>query len=211
MFIEPPTKRVIAFFDGQNLFHTAREAFGYFFPNYCPLSLATRICKDHNWSLQGIRFYTGIPDPDHSMFWNQFWTSKLGTLGHRGVAVFSRFLRYRNQEGKLPDGTKCSVLVAEEKGIDVRIALDVIRTARKNEFDVAIIFSQDQDFSELADEIRALANEQKRWIKIVSAFPVSPASKNKRGINNTDWIKIDRATYDACIDPKDYRPKRPLP
>ena len=100
------------------------------------------------------------------------------------------------------------MLVAEEKGIDVRIALDVIRTARQNDFDVAVIFSQDQDFSELADEIRALAHEQGRWIKIASAFPTSPTSKNKRGINGTDWIKIDRATYDACIDPKDYRPKR---
>lgn len=202
---------MIAFFDGQNLFHAAREAFGHSFPNYCPLRLATRICIDHNWSLRGIRFYTGIPDPGHSAFWNKFWTSKLGTLGHRGVTVYSRFLRYRNQEVKLPNGTKYSVLVAEEKGIDVRIALDVIRTARKNEFDVAIIFSQDQDFSELADEIRALAQEQNRWIKIVSAFPASPTSNNKRGINNTDWIKIDRAMYDSCIDPKNYRPKVPPP
>lgn len=198
----------MVFFDGQNLFHCAREAFGYNYPNYCPLSLASRICKDCGWSVHGIRFYTGIPDPGHSVFWNQFWTSKLGTLGHRGVVVYSRFLRYRNQEVELPDGTTWSVLVAEEKGIDVRIALDVIRTARQNDFDVAVIFSQDQDFSELADEIRALAHEQGRWIKIASAFPTSPTSKNKRGINGTDWIKIDRAIYDACIDPKDYRPKR---
>jgi hypothetical protein len=28
-----------------------------------------------------------------------------------------------------------------------------------------------------------------------------------RGINGTDWIKIDRATYDACLDARDYRPK----
>jgi hypothetical protein len=82
-----------------------------------------------------------------------------------------------------------------------------IRTARQNELDVAIIFSQDQDFSELADEIRALAQEQGRWMKIASAFPTSPASRNKRGINGTDWIRIDRATYDACLDPRDYRPK----
>ena len=83
----------------------------------------------------------------------------------------------------------------------------VIRTARQNDLDVAIIFSQDQDFSEVADEIRALAQEQGRWMKIASAFPTSPTSGNKRGINGTDWIKIDRATYDACIDPRDYRPK----
>ena len=207
MLIEPTTKRAVAFFDGQNLFHGAREAFGYGYPNYCPLSLASRLCKERGWLLQGIRFYTGLPDPEHSNFWNQFWTAKLGTLGHRGVVVYSRFLRYRNQEVKLPDGTAHPVLVAEEKGIDVRIALDVVRTARQNDLDVALVFSQDQDFSEVADEIRALAQEQGRWIKIASAFPTSPTSRNKRGINGTDWIRIDRATYDACIDPRDYRPK----
>ena len=54
-------------------------------------------------------------------------------------------------------------------------------------------------------EVRVIAKEQGRWIKIASAFPVSPTARNIRGINNTDWIKIDRKTYDACIDPNDYR------
>jgi uncharacterized LabA/DUF88 family protein len=207
MLIEPTAKRTVAFFDGQNLFHGAREAFGYSYPNYCPLSLATRVCNERGWSLQSIHFYTGIPDPDHDVFWYQFWTAKLGTLGHRGITVYSRPLRYRNQKLELPDGKTWCALVAQEKGIDVRIALDVIRMARKHEFDVAVVFSQDQDFSELADEIRSLAREQGRWIKIASAFPTSPTSINRRGINGTDWIKIDRTTYDACIDHKDYRQK----
>jgi uncharacterized LabA/DUF88 family protein len=109
--------------------------------------------------------------------------------------------------GQLPDGSVHPVLVAEEKGIDVRIALDVIRTARQNDLDVAVILSQDQDFSEIADEVRVFAQEQGRWIKIASAFPASAASRNKRGINGTDWIRIDRANYEACIDPKAHRPK----
>ena len=208
LLIEPTTKRAIAFFDGQNLFHGAREAFGFSYPNYCPLSLATRVCRELDWSLQAIRFYTGIPAKDHDAFWYHFWTAKLGTLGHRGISVYSRTLRYRNQKLKLPGGKTWSTLVAQEKGIDVRIALDVIRLARQDDFDVAVIFSQDQDFSELADELRSLSREQKKWIKVASAFPVSPASRNKRGINGTDWIKIDRATYDACIDHNEYRPKR---
>lgn len=155
--------------------------------------------------MHGIRFYTGIPDIDHDEFRNKFWTAKLGTLGHRGITVYSRTLRYRNQVFKLPDGNTWSGLVAEEKGIDVRIALDVVRMARQDQYDVAVIFSQDQDFSEVADEIRALSNESDRWIKIASAFPVSPTSRNKRGINGSDWIRVNRTVYDACIDPKDYR------
>jgi hypothetical protein len=31
---EPTLKRAWAFFDGQNLYHAAKEAFGYRLPNY---------------------------------------------------------------------------------------------------------------------------------------------------------------------------------
>jgi hypothetical protein len=110
---------------------------------------------------------------------------------------------------RLPDGSSHTFLDGDEKGIDVRIAIDVIRLAHRQAFDVALLFCRDEDFSELADEIRVIAREQSRWIKIASAFPSSPAVKGWRGVNKTDWIQIDRATYDACRDPRDYRPKPP--
>lgn len=75
----------------------------------------------------------------------------------------------------------------------------------RNEYDVAIVFSQDQDLSEVADEIRALSRQQTRWIKMVCAYPMSPTVVNRRGINGTDWIKITKAEYDRCLDPRDYR------
>jgi hypothetical protein len=49
---------------------------------------------------------------------------------------------------------------------------------------------------------------QNRWIKPACAFPTSPTVQKTRGINGTDWIRIDRTTYDACVDPNDYRPKK---
>jgi len=107
----------------------------------------------------------------------------------------------------LPDGTTHAFLDGEEKGIDVRLAIDVIRLAHRGVFDVALIFSQDQDLSEVAQEIRQIADEQTRWIKVASAFPSSPTLDNRRGIDKTDWIRIDRATYDSCLDRRDYRPK----
>ena len=33
----------------------------------------------------------------------------------------------------------------------------------------------------------------------------------EKGINGTGWIRIDRVSYDACIDPNDYRPKKSSP
>jgi len=202
---EPTTKRTAVFIDGQNLFRSAKEAFGYFYPNYDVKLLSEKICFDQGWQINEIRFYTGVPDLRDDGFWHNFWNKKLVSMGQRGVTIFSRALRYRNQTVKLPDGTNYTFLVGQEKGIDVRIALDIIRLAHEQVFDVCLVFSQDQDLSEVADEVRRISVEQNRWIKIASAFPISPTSRNKRGINKTDWITIDRQIYDLCIDPNDYR------
>jgi uncharacterized LabA/DUF88 family protein len=204
---EPSTKRAIAFFDGQNLFHCAKAAFGYTFPNFDPVALTNAVCAKHLWVNSGVRFYTGVPAAEDNAFWNHFWTAKGAQMGRSGVFLFTRPLRYANKQVRLPDGSTYSFLDGNEKGIDVRLALDVIRLAYQKEYDVAIIFSQDQDLSEVAQDLRVISRDQRRWIKIVSAYPASPAFRNTRGIDKTDWAKIDKATYDSCIDTRDYRPK----
>jgi len=55
--------------------------------------------------------------------------------------VFTRHLRYRNRPVVLPDGTRTSVLVGQEKGVDVRIALDIVRATREGRCDVIVVFS----------------------------------------------------------------------
>jgi len=65
------------------------------------------------------------------------------------------------------------------------------------------------DKSAKSGPTRKIASSQSRWLKIASAFPISPTSRNTRGINKTDWIKIDRRLYDSCLDANDYRPKKP--
>jgi len=207
--IEPTNRRAAVFVDGQNLYHSVRESFGYTHPNYDILALSKAVCAKQGWSLVQARFYTGVPNREDDAFWNHFWTSKLRTMSWQGVHTYSRPLRYRNKRVRLPDGTEHTFLTGEEKGIDVRLALDVVRMAHRNEYDVAVIFSQDQDLSEVAAEIRVIAREQDRWIKVACAFPLSPTTIYRRGINQTDWLPIDRATYDTCLDRRDYRPKQP--
>lgn len=202
---EPTNKRAACFIDGQNLFHAVRESFGYTYPNYDVQALSRAVCRGQGWTLAKVCFYTGIPDRADDAFWNKFWTGKLAVMGRQGVRVFSRPLRYRNRVVQLPNGSKHSFLAGEEKGVDVRIALDTIRLARNNEYDVAVLFSQDQDLSEAVEEIRTIAKQQNRWIKVACAYPLSPTTRNRRGIEKTDWIKIDRASYDACLDQRDYR------
>jgi uncharacterized LabA/DUF88 family protein len=57
------------------------------------------------------------------------------------------------QDVKLPDGSMHSVRSGEEKGIDVRLALDIIRMAHRAEYDVGLVLSQDQDLSEAAEDL----------------------------------------------------------
>jgi len=93
MLSEPSGKRAVAFVDGQNLYHAARQAFGYTYPNYDVHALASAICQSHTWTLAETRFYTGVPDPADNAVWHAFWVAKLAQMGRQGVQVFSRPLR----------------------------------------------------------------------------------------------------------------------
>jgi uncharacterized LabA/DUF88 family protein len=138
--IEPAIKRAVVFVDGQNLFNAAKEAFGYHFPNYNIQCLAETACNARHWNLVQVRFYTGVPDPSDDAAKNAFWTAKLAAMGRQGIKVYSRALRYRNKTVKLPGGKSHTFLHGEEKGIDVRIAIDVIAMAVRNDYDVAVVF-----------------------------------------------------------------------
>lgn len=193
MRTEPEYKRVYVYIDGQNLYHAIKDAYGYVYPNYDIRKLTNSVVSLFNpqgWILKSINFYTGIPSITDNRHWNHFWIKKLSKMGTSGIYTYARELSHN-----------------KEKGIDLRLAIDVIRAARRDEYDVCVIFSQDQDFTELAKEIRLLSKESDRWIKICSAFPVSPQCQNKRGIYSTDWIPFEKSLYDTCIDPLDYRPR----
>jgi uncharacterized LabA/DUF88 family protein len=200
MTVELQHKRVIAFVDGQNLFNAAKQAFGYDFPNYDAVKLAQLVCEQRgqeqqeHWTLVKLHFYTGMPSPTKDEPRNNFWKSKLTAMGRNKelVQTFSRPLVYRDGTGR-------------EKGIDVRLALDAVRLAHENEYDAALIFSQDQDFSELAIEIKRIAAVQNRWVSVVSAYPFGAGYGDKSGIDKTDWFRIDKTLYDQAIDTYDYR------
>lgn len=199
-----------------------------------PLRWLNRFAIQKAGTLPRCGFTPDCRDRVEDPFWHHFWSAKKTAMIRQGVYVFTRPLRYRDKsmlldksvtfrlpdgqylskrtrlfdlDGReIPSGTELSVRVGEEKGIDIRIALDVISLARDSRYDVALIFSQDQDLSEAVDEVIALAKSQSREIKVASAYP--DGTSNNRGINKTDWIRIDRATYDKCIDPRDYRLKK---
>jgi len=46
---EPLIKRVVSFIDGRNLYHSARESFGYTYPNYDIVALSRATCQERDY------------------------------------------------------------------------------------------------------------------------------------------------------------------
>lgn len=206
MKIEPQLKNAIAFVDGQNLFHHAKAAFGHPHPNYDPTKLHEEVCRLNGWRSTLVRFYTGVHTPEQDELWSGYWSNRVLAMKRKGIVVTTRPLRYYPEYND--EGVQTGTLMAQEKGIDVRIALDVVRLTRTKQFDVGVIYSQDQDLAEVVLEVKEIANEQDRWVKIASAFPAGPRATSRRGVNGTDWIEIDQELYNSCLDDRDYRPKK---
>ena len=175
-------KRAIAFIDGQNLYHHAKEAFGHKHPNFDPMKLSDAICKEKGWVNQGVRFYTGVPDARRDPRWHGYWTNRLLAMCRQGIIVESRTLKYHPHSFRQTDGSVVKKLIAQEKGIDLRLALDVVRLVREGQLDVAVIFSQ--DLNEMVKEVKSIARER---TEVVSAFPDGPNATFRRGLDGAEW------------------------
>ena len=201
-------KYAMAFIDGQNLFQHAKDAFGHFHPNYDPKKLHAAVCSHFGWTPNLVRFYTGVPLPQHSEMWAGYWSNRILSLKRQGVNCTTRKLRYHREEVTEADGSIREIYTPQEKGVDVRLALDLVKFGRKKNFDVAVLFSQDQDLAEVVDEIKEIASEQEREIEIYCPFPSGPSASSRRGVDRTNWFPMDEDFYNKCLDPRDYRPPK---
>lgn len=139
------SRRVVVFLDYQNVYHRARDLFcsrdaaareGQVDPLRLGQLLAERVPDGR---LVGVRVYRGRPsqhrDP-RSYTAHRRQTAKQVGRGHGLVTVVTRDLRYP------PDWPRRS---AQEKGIDVALAVDFVMMAARSEYDVGVLFSSDTD------------------------------------------------------------------
>ena len=196
--------RTIVLIDGQNLYYLAKTAWlvagteatpPYAWPSYDVEKLADAlVSRVPGRILSEVRFYTGVPNRSHipgENFWHDFWSNKIRHLRRRGIYTY---------RGTVNAGR-------QEKGVDVSLALDLVRATYEQRYDVAIIVSQDSDFGPAVSLAKEIAASQNRSLEFESAFPLGPGI-SRRGVPGTTWVHIDKATYDSCLDPRNYRPKR---
>lgn len=189
--------RTSVLIDGQNLYRLAMRAYGpgypYHWPSYDVMKLAQALTsRIPGRTLTEVRFYTGVPSHSQDPYWHGFWNNKLRDLQRQGVIVYRQELSVRGQE----------------KGIDVRLAAELVQATAEQLYDLAIIVSQDADLAPAVALARDIARGQNRRVQFESVFPSVPGRRNF-GIDKTTWVRMNKATYDACLDLTDYRPPRP--
>ncbi len=193
---DPVRKRAVAFIDGSNTRLAARKAFGEAYAIFNPLALAICVCETHGYKLAGVRFYLGVPDLRVTEDGHYAWMKRCARWRRQGVTVFTRVLRM-DEEG-----------IAREKGIDVRLALDAVDQLRRDPFDVALLFSQDQDFSELADELKRIATELNRELEVTSVYPWSERLQPASGIRGTVALPVSKGEFARALDDAQNRKLR---
>ena len=132
-------QRLVLFIDYQNAYRRARSVF---FPNpqsgrdghLKPMDLGQLIANrgGTSYTPSEVRVYSGRPDPNIDMRTFSAHRRQSQAWGLSGATVIERELRYL--QGR-----------PQEKGIDVALAVDLVRLAIQGDYDVGVVMSTDND------------------------------------------------------------------
>jgi hypothetical protein len=153
---EAGSQRAVVFLDHQNAYHRARDAF-------CapgapardgqvdPLALGRLLCaRVPGGRLAGVRVYRGRPSQRRdARSYAAYVRQTDRQLGRAAglLTLVARDLRYPPDWPQRP---------AQQKGIDVALAVDLVMTVARNECDIAIVFSSDTDLLPALEAVLAL-------------------------------------------------------
>jgi uncharacterized LabA/DUF88 family protein len=192
--------RVVLFVDWQNAYNGARRAFfsspqfhtdGQFFPDLIGNLLVHRPLppnKDVRTWVE-VRVYMGLPDATRDRKGHAARSKQIAALQARGITVIYRPLRYQ--------GTQ-----AQEKGIDVSLAIDFVALAADNKYDVGVLFSSDTDLIPALEFVRRHYPD-----KTVEVAAWNSSATNRRlsipGANVwCHWLQAN--DYQSAKDSTDY-------
>ena len=198
--------RVAVFIDAQNVYRGARRCF---FAGQAPsragqiapLALGQFLCGQRNphqsssttRTLTQVRIYTGRPDSSLDPRTYAAHMRQCAAWERAGAAVIHRTLRY---PGNWPKTR------AEEKGIDVQLAIDFVAGAFDDAYDTGIVCSTDTD---LLPALEFVATRYQRKHVETAAWQSEGWRSELRLRNPATWChRLALADYEAVRDPVDY-------
>lgn len=131
--------RVVVFIDGQNVHNDFRRAFldaksssrlGAFYPRALGELIVSRGPDFEHWALQEVRTYVGSPVAEHESIAAAAHDRQTQAWQAQGVNPRKRPLLY-------PAGWPAQR--ARQKGVDVELAVDVVRMAMAHEYEIGVI------------------------------------------------------------------------
>lgn len=198
--------RVAVFIDAQNVYRGARRCF---FAGQgpsragqiAPLALGQLLCDQRNphqpsaamRTLDQVRIYTGRPDSALDPKTYAAHRRQCAAWERAGAVVIHRALRY---PGNWPTRR------AEEKGIDVQLAIDFVAGAFDDEYDTGIVCSTDSD---LLPALEFVATRYSQKHVETAAWQSEGWRSELRLRKPATWChRLALADYEAVRDPVDY-------
>ena len=197
--------RVALFIDAQNVYMGARRSFhtvplhhtdGQVDPTAVGQLLCNRPPGGHTRELSEVRIYTGRPDSSRDPRTYGAHMRQCEAWERMGAVVVPRTLRYPPDWPQRP---------AEEKGVDVELAIDFIAGALDGDFDVGIIFSTDTD---LRPALEFVVARFERYPRAESAAWRGPDSNRALRVRHPgrNWVHyLNYDDYLSVRDRTDYR------
>jgi uncharacterized LabA/DUF88 family protein len=196
-------ERVTVFIDWQNAYKGARDAFhDRWAPGRVgmvdPLQLARRlieVSRERSRVLVGVRVYRGRPDPTRDPRGYAANQRQQAAWERSGVTVVQRPLRY-------PEAWPAEK--AQEKGVDVALAVDFVMLAVTGAYDVGILMSTDTDPKPALEAVAALGGNRRPHCE-TAAWTSSRAVPRLRIAGGRLWchyLGVD--DYRRMVDPTDY-------
>jgi uncharacterized LabA/DUF88 family protein len=195
-------RRTVLFLDYQNVYRRARDTFHQLTdPSPCgqidPIRLGQLLVdRDPGRELVEVRAYRGQPDASRDPKGYGANRRQCAAWEQAGVKVVLRPLRY-------PVGYPTEK--AEEKGIDVILAVDFVTMAAQGDYEVGILMSTDTDLKPALEEVAALAGNRSPRCE-VAAWSAPGVHSRRLSISGTHvWCHwLGPEDYKRVADPTDY-------
>ena len=192
--------RLALFIDAQNAYRRARACFypntqsgkdGQFYPMALGQLIATRGGPSGaTCALEAVRVYSGSPDGRRDPRTYASHRRQTSSWQAAGATVITRPLRYPASWPTEP---------AQEKGIDVALAIDFVTLAIRGAYDVGVIMSTDSDLRPALEFVRG--HDPGRLHVAVAAWAAPGRSQQLRLPGTSVWCHwLGRQDYDTVAD-----------